>query len=100
MASFTVRIELHGATGEDYNRLHAAMEAAGYQRYVAGVTQDGKSGHWALPTAEYDYSSSASAYAVRDHAKAIADTIKPESWCLVTQVAPGDCRAWSTKKTG
>lgn len=98
MASFTVRIELHGGTGEDYNRLHAAMEAAGYKRYVAGTSTDGTPGYWQLPTAEYDYSSGASAYQVRDHAKSIADTVKADSWCLATQVAGNDGRAWSTKK--
>jgi hypothetical protein len=74
------------------------MEAAGYKRYVVGVASDGTSGYWVLPTAEYDYSSDATAFLVRDHAKAIADKIKPGAWCLVTQVAAGEGRAWSTKK--
>lgn len=50
MASFTARIELHSATYEDYNVLHAAMQARGFLRTIVG--NDGKT-YW-LPTGTYD----------------------------------------------
>jgi hypothetical protein len=94
MANFTVRIELHGASGEEYEKLHTAMEKAGYRRYMSG-TANGRPGIWQLPTAEYDFTSSTmSAYEVRDHAKAIADRVKAGAWCLATEVAS---RAISSK---
>ena len=49
--SFSVRVELHRATDEDYEQLHAAMEQAGFSRLIA--SDDGVVYH--LPTAEYDY---------------------------------------------
>jgi len=94
MTDFTVRVELHGATGQDYDALHEAMEAAGYRRYINGFDSSGRSGFWALPTAEYDCTGEAAATAasIRDQAKRIADGVKPGGWCLVTEA--GD-RAWS-----
>jgi hypothetical protein len=50
MARFTVRVELHYADVDDYQRLHAAMERAGFTRTIAGT--DGVK-YW-LPTAEYN----------------------------------------------
>ena len=49
MAMFSVRVELHGATWDDYEILHPAMEAAGFNRTIA--SDDGVVYH--LPTAEY-----------------------------------------------
>jgi hypothetical protein len=96
MAEFTVRVELHGATGDDYENLHAAMETAGY-RYIDGIGTDGTSGRWVLPTAEYDCTgqSAATAFSIRDQGKRIADGIKPGAWCLVTEAVN---RAWSTRR--
>ncbi len=37
MAKFTTRVELHNATGEDYNTLHDAMESVGFSRLIYGV---------------------------------------------------------------
>ncbi len=36
MANFIARVELHTATYEDYERLHASMQARGYSRTIAG----------------------------------------------------------------
>ena len=36
MANFTVRVELHQATGADYDALHAAMEQVGFSRLITG----------------------------------------------------------------
>lgn len=43
MASFTVRVELVGASSDDYARLHEAMESRRYFREI----QDG-AGNWFL----------------------------------------------------
>jgi hypothetical protein len=50
MASFTTRVELHGATYSDYETLHAAMDAEGFSRKIK--SDDGTVYH--LPTAEYN----------------------------------------------
>lgn len=52
MAQFTTRVELHRATGEDYARLHSAMEQSGFSRMIKGA--DGNT--YLLPTAEYERS--------------------------------------------
>ncbi|EFT2944593.1 hypothetical protein HVL62_002425 [Escherichia coli] len=49
MASFTVRVELVGASSDDYNRLHEAMESRRYFREI----QDGAGNWFYLPDAEY-----------------------------------------------
>jgi hypothetical protein len=52
MAQFTTRVELHRATGDDYARLHSAMEQCGFSRSIQGA--DGNT--YLLPTAEYERS--------------------------------------------
>jgi len=95
MAQFTIRVELHGATAEQYETLHQRMETAGFHRAIAGVDASGQQGWWQLPTAEYDYEADNTAQGVRDYAKIIADSVKSGSWILVTQVAN---RSWSTTR--
>jgi hypothetical protein len=50
MAQFTTRVELHRAMGEDYSRLHTAMEQYGFSRSIKGA--DGNT--YVLPTGEYE----------------------------------------------
>jgi hypothetical protein len=50
MAQFTTRVELHGVTWEAYNRLHSAMEKAGFSRTIIG--DDGIT--YMLPEREYN----------------------------------------------
>ncbi len=52
MAQFTIRIELHRAIAEDYDRLHSAMEKCGFSRRIKGA--DGNT--YALPTGDYERS--------------------------------------------
>ncbi|HIA3149238.1 TPA: hypothetical protein ACWP3N_005432, partial [Escherichia coli] len=87
MASFTVRVELVGASSDDYNRLHEAMESRRYFREI----QDGAGNWFYLPDAEYTAEKNASARAVRDEVVAIAGTIKKNPRVLVTQAAD---RSW------
>jgi hypothetical protein len=49
MALYLTRVELHNADADDYETLHAAMEAEGFDRTIVGG--DGKT--YQLPTAEY-----------------------------------------------
>ncbi len=49
MPNFIARVELHRATGEDYEQLHANMSAKGYSRTIQGG--DGNTYH--LPTGTY-----------------------------------------------
>ncbi len=85
MANFTVRVEFHQATAEDYNRLHEAMRRAGYKLTIAG--RDGV--EYRMPTAEYNLTGDdRTAGEVCDEVKAIADRIKPRPklpWVLVTK---------------
>ena len=90
MTSFTTRVELHGATGDHYTRLHEAMERAGFRRWIVGRN----SSRYALPTAEYDFSGTYTASQVRDLAKGIADNVKLGAWVLVTEAGE---RAWTTQ---
>lgn len=50
MASFTVRVELHDADWDDYERLHSYMEKEGFKRTI--TSGDNRTYH--LPTAEYN----------------------------------------------
>jgi hypothetical protein len=49
MAKYLVRIELHGATWDDYETLHGEMADQGFAREITG--NNGRS--YQLPTAEY-----------------------------------------------
>ena len=61
MPLFATRVELHGATEADYNRLHSAMEQRGFSRII--TSDDGLRYH--LPTAEY----------LNDHASSIQSAL-------------------------
>lgn len=88
MAIFTVRVEMHGATGADYERLHAAMGARGFRRQI---TSDQRVAY-DLPTAEYDQTNRPTgSAAVRDEVVAIAKTVHPDPSVLVTEAVG---RAW------
>jgi len=88
MAGFTVRIELHNASGADYEKLHTAMEGAGFSRTIKG--SDGVLYH--LPTAEYRYASlSEDVGTVRTKANNVAKLVKTDPGVFVTQ---GDIAAW------
>lgn len=81
MASFTTRVELHGATGADYADLHSKMEAQGFSRLIK--SDQGTTYH--LPTAEYDYVGNVTRAQVLDKAKAAASKVKQNYSVLVTE---------------
>ena len=81
MAQFTVRVELHDAKWEDYERLHAEMEAKGFSRLIKA--DSGKTYH--LPWAEYDGAGNLTISQVRDIARAAADSTGKRNAILVTE---------------
>jgi hypothetical protein len=88
---YTVRVELHGATGEDYETLHSAMEDVGFLRYIA----DSDGTKYELPTAEYNWSGQKDKHEVRNLAKRAAATTGLEYSILVTK---SDGRTWHNLK--
>jgi hypothetical protein len=87
MANFTVRVELHQATWDDYETLHAAMAQRGFSRSIIGG--DGKT--YQLPLAEYNGSSeNLDTSEIRDIAQTAAKTTGKKNAVLVTQ----GVRAW------
>jgi len=87
MANFTVRVELHQATWDDYETLHAAMAARGFSRQI--TSDEGKI--YQLPLAEYNGSANLDAGSVRDIARDAANSTGKSNAVLVSE-APS--RAW------
>ena len=87
MSDFTVRVVLHNADGEDYERLHELMAARGYSREITG--DSGKI--FKLPDAEYNASKDLSVEQLRDEVMEVAEQIKKHYHVLVTQAIT---RAW------
>jgi hypothetical protein len=81
MAQFTVRVELHEAKWEDYERLHAEMEEKGFSRLIKA--DDGKTYH--LPWAEYDGAGNLTNSQVRDIARTAANITGKRNAILVTE---------------
>jgi hypothetical protein len=85
MSFFVVRIELHNATGRDYDVLHAAMQHVGFH---VRITHRGVTYH--LPTAEYAVNSDQSTAQVLDAAKAAATTTRKAFCAIVVKSAEFD----------
>lgn len=83
MATFLVRVELHGKTysHQSYTDLHTAMEKAGFARKIYG--SDGKWYH--LPSAEYQCTANLTAEQVREAVKAIVRLIDTSYSVLVVE---------------
>ena len=82
MPQFIIRIELHGANGEDYSKLHSAMGHHGFLRTITG--NDGKV--YLSPTAEYIRSGPGlTAEKVRRDAVAGASTVSGKIAVLVAE---------------
>jgi hypothetical protein len=73
MASFMTRVELHGATYQDYTNLHTYMAQEGFTNTIR--SSDGIL--YQLPPAEYELIANCSAVQARDKAsKAATRTLK------------------------
>lgn len=88
MAMFTVRVELHGATGSDYASLHQNMKQFGFTDTI--VSDEGKT--YQLPPAEYNAVGSFTKEQVLDAAKAAAARVKPSYAILVSE---SSARIWT-----
>ena len=84
MADFFVRVELHGATEDQYTLLDGRMRAAGYYQAVQAVN-----GIYKLPTAEYHtvLEDPATEVQVRDAVQGLADGVKPGAWVLAIKAS-------------
>jgi hypothetical protein len=78
---YLVRVELHTATYADYEMLHRAMAARGFQRTIRG--DDGTL--YYLPTAEYVITSLQTGEQVRGAADSAASTTGKLHAALVVQ---------------
>ena len=87
MASFTTRVELHGADKSDYETLHQKMDAQGFSRTI---TSDDGTRYW-LPPAEYNYVAAATRAEVLAKAKAAASQVKTSFAVFVTEAG---ARTW------
>ena len=82
MPKFTTRVELHKATSEDYEVLHAEMEKEGFWRFIQ---IEGEKEKYQLLTAEYNHSGEYTTIKILEKAKSAATTTKKTFSVLVTQ---------------
>lgn len=81
MARFITRVELHSASYNDYETLHAAMQQQSFLRVIQA-----SNGIWYhLPTAEYDYSGNKNLSQVLASAKQAANTTGKSYGVIVTE---------------
>jgi hypothetical protein len=84
MPQFITRVELYGANGEDYLRLHAAMDGHGFKRTI--VLEDDSV--CMLPNAEYLLlSSSLTTQQVLNEAQSAARTVSSSFGIIAAQIA-------------
>ncbi|BDH45738.1 hypothetical protein TUM12370_17820 [Salmonella enterica subsp. enterica serovar Choleraesuis] len=92
MTKFTVRVELHRASSDDYETLHDKMKSKGFKRTIAG----GDGTEYQLPNAEYNYSGNITRSAVLELAYNAAKTVKNNPSVLVTESAGRTWRGLDT----
>lgn len=81
MASFTTRVELHQASSQDYDNLHAAMAREGFSREIVAAD-----GNWyQLPTAEYDRSAEMTIEQISSSAQTAANSIGKTYGLFITE---------------
>jgi len=88
MAKYLVRIELHHASTDDYEELHAQMANRGFSREI--TSGDGRT--YELPTAEYVIRTDSNLQAVRRSAAAAAEATGRKFGVVVAEYTKS---AWS-----
>ncbi len=88
MTQFTTRVELHDANWSDYTKLHAQMQAQGFELTVH--SDDGVV--YELPPAEYNFEGNLTRSQVLGRAKMAAATTNRKYAAIVTQSAG---RTWA-----
>ena len=81
MDKFIIRVVLHSANSENYERLHELMAAKRYSRQIEDVSGQ----IYQLPDAEYYAEKTLSAESVREDVRKLADSVVPGSFVLVTK---------------
>jgi hypothetical protein len=81
MRNYLVRVELHDATWDDYESLHAEMADRGFSREITG--DDGVS--YQLPTAEYVINTASAVERVRALAAEAATTTRRKFGVIVAE---------------
>ena len=82
MPQFVTRVELHRATGEDYNRLHIEMGNRGFLRKITATNN----AVYFLPTAEYlRCATTLTAEEVLQNARSAAATVSSSFGVLVVE---------------
>ncbi len=79
MTKFLTRVELHGATEQDYIKLHSVMEAKGFSRHIKA--DNGM--RYKLPPAEYYVDAATDIGTVRSAAVAAANSTNRQNAVLV-----------------
>ena len=82
MDRYTIRVELHDADEEDYEKLHGAMEEGRFTHTI--VAKDGTT--YKLPSAEYNYEGEIEIGEVREKAKSAAATTNRKYAILISQI--------------
>lgn len=88
MAKFTVRVELHDAASEDYEKLHEEMSKQGF----ADTITDANGSMKKMPPAEYNYDGEVTREQVLKKAQSGASQVLKSYAVLVTE---SKGRAWS-----
>ncbi|MBU9379418.1 hypothetical protein [Burkholderia gladioli] len=81
MAEFLARVELHGASDEDYENLHFQLGIFGFVRVVPAVG----GGNYRLPTGTYWIESTFNAQAVLGFAQTAAQVVMKDSSIVVAE---------------
>ncbi len=80
MARYTIRIELHDASWDDYEEMYMHLTAQGITDIIA--SDDGR---YKMPPAEYNYDGSATRAQVLEMAKASAGKVARSYAVLITE---------------
>jgi hypothetical protein len=83
VANFIVRVELHGAGSETYEKLHNDLLAKGLVNFV--IAHDGS--RYLLPSATYSYSGNFAVDAVREWLQVLIAAVHANYWVFVCEAA-------------
>ena len=81
MASYTIRIELHDATWDEYEEMYEYLAAQG----ITDIITSDQGVNYKMPPAEYNYTGDAARSQVLEMAKASAARVVQSYAVLVTQ---------------
>jgi cysteine sulfinate desulfinase/cysteine desulfurase-like protein len=80
MSDYLIRVEMHGATYADYERLHALLAAKNVTNFILSDQQV----RYRLPTAMYTYTGTETAEQVRTAVAQIAASVRANPAVVVT----------------